>query len=259
MRYNPTSPLVLRGITALAPAIQASNRDIAIAVANTVAFGTIGMLCYPYLFHYLWHGHSEQVGLCLGVAIHDTSQVLGAALSYKETFNDPVAFEVAAVTKLMRNLGLAICIPALTYSHAMKTAKEHAESKNNNNNDSKDNETTTTTTSKESPPTTLMGLPTFSKYVPPFLWAFLSVSVLRSGCDLMFLADHDNFVVYQQAVDFIGNDMSKYCLGTAMAGVGLSTSASSLKGVGWQPFFVGGSGALVVGGTGFAVASWVVS
>jgi hypothetical protein len=61
--------------------------------------------------------------------------------------------------------------------------------------------------------------------------------------------------IYTQAVNLIGNDLSKYALGTAMAGVGLSTSASSLKGVGWKPFAVGGAGALVVGGTGFTVAT----
>jgi len=64
--------------------------------------------------------------------------------------------------------------------------------------------------------------------------------------------------VFHQVMNFIGNDLSKYALGTAMAGVGLSTSASALKGVGWKPFAVGGTGALVVGGTGFAVASMVV-
>ena len=50
---------------------------------------------------------------------------------------------------------------------------------------------------------------------------------------------------------------SQILLGTAMAGVGLSTSASSLRGVGWKPFAVGGAGALVVGGTGVTVASFV--
>jgi uncharacterized membrane protein YadS len=59
-------------------------------------------------------------------------------------------------------------------------------------------------------------------------------------------------------MNFIGNDVSKYALGTAMAGVGLSTSIDSLKGVGWKPFAVGGAGAMVVGGTGFTVASFLV-
>jgi uncharacterized membrane protein YadS len=64
--------------------------------------------------------------------------------------------------------------------------------------------------------------------------------------------------VYSQIMNWIGNDLSKYALGTAMAGVGLSTSASSLQGVGWKPFAVGGAGALVVGGTGFTVATLVL-
>ena len=111
-----TSICGVTAITALAPAIRAHHRDVAVAVANTVAFGTLGMLAYPYLLHAMGCS-SEQVGMILGVAIHDTSQVLGSALSYKETFDDEVAFKVAAVTKLMRNLGLAVAIPLLTYQH----------------------------------------------------------------------------------------------------------------------------------------------
>jgi len=226
-----TSICGVTAITALAPAIQAPNRDIAVAVANTVAFGTLGMLCYPYIFHELCSS-SEQVGMSLGIAIHDTSQVLGAGLSYKETFGDEVAFKVAAVTKLMRNLGLAVAIPALTYSYTSSMADTTA--------------TTGDLTKKE----TLSGLNTFSKFVPPFLVAFIGMSAFRSGGDLM-LSDVE---LYKQAMGVIGNDVSKYALGTAMAGVGLSTSASSLKGVGWKPFAVGGAGALVVGGTGFTTA-----
>jgi uncharacterized integral membrane protein (TIGR00698 family) len=229
-----TSICGVTAITALAPAIQAPNRDIAVAVANTVAFGTLGMLCYPYIFHEVCSS-SEQVGMMLGVAIHDTSQVLGAGLSYKETFDDEVAFKVAAVTKLMRNLGLAVAIPALTYSYTSRIEK--------------DNAATGDLTKKE----TLSGLNTFTKYVPPFLVAFIGMSAFRSGGDVCF-ADVE---VYKQAMSVIGNDISKYALGTAMAGVGLSTSASSLKGVGWKPFAVGGAGALVVGGTGFTMAMFV--
>jgi uncharacterized integral membrane protein (TIGR00698 family) len=226
-----TSICGVTAITALAPAIQAPNRDIAVAVANTVAFGTLGMLCYPYIFHEVCSS-SEQVGMMLGVAIHDTSQVLGAGLSYKETFDDEVAFKVAAVTKLMRNLGLAVAIPALTYSYTSSVEKETGD-----------------LTKKE----TLSGLNTFTKFVPPFLVAFIGMSAFRSGGDVVF-ADVE---VYKQAMSVIGNDISKYALGTAMAGVGLSTSASSLKGVGWKPFAVGGAGALVVGGTGFTMAMFV--
>jgi uncharacterized membrane protein YadS len=233
-----TSICGVTAITALAPAIQAENRDIAVAVANTVAFGTIGMLTYPYLFHVLCTS-SEQVGMCLGVAIHDTSQVLGSALSYKETFGDEVAFKVAAVTKLLRNLGLAVAIPFLTYSYRSSSL-------------SKDDDDAAAAADRSATErqTTLSGLATFYKYVPPFLVAFIGMSTFRSCGDFLL----QNVDVYSQAMNFVGNDLSKYALGTAMAGVGLSTNASSLKGVGWKPFAVGLSGALVVGGTGFTVA-----
>jgi len=241
-----TSICGVTAITALAPAIDASNRDTAVAVANTVAFGTLGMLAYPYLFHALCSS-SEQVGMCLGVAIHDTSQVLGAAMSYRDTFDDEVALRVAAVTKLTRNLGLAVVIPLLTYINYKETIE--ASSSAGKENDDTDSSTTSSTD-------TMSGLVTFKKYVPPFLIAFMAMAAARSCGDFVFGVNAQGF--YQQTVSFIGNDVSKYALGTAMAGVGLSTSASSLKGVGWRPFAVGGAGALVVGGTGFTVASLVI-
>ena len=227
-----TSICGVTAITALAPAIQASNRATAVAVANTVAFGTLGMLVYPYLFHELCSS-SEQVGMCLGVAIHDTSQVLGSAMSYKETFDDETALRVAAVTKLTRNLGLAFTIPALTFAYKVSdaTATENVSEKDE----------------------TMSGLATFQQYVPPFLIAFIAMSAMRSCGDF-----YDTTSLYHHTMTFIGDDLSKYALGTAMAGVGLSTSTSSLNGVGWRPFAVGGAGALVVGGTGFFVSTLVV-
>lgn len=64
-----TSICGVTAITALAPAIQASEREVAVAVANVVAFGTIGMLTYPYLAHAMLE-NSQQVGMFLGLAIH---------------------------------------------------------------------------------------------------------------------------------------------------------------------------------------------
>lgn len=232
-----TSICGVTAITALAPAIHASNRDTAVAVANTVAFGTLGMLVYPYLFHELCTS-SEQVGMCLGVAIHDTSQVLGSAMSYRDTFDDDVALRVAAVTKLTRNLGLAFAIPALVFVHQKAATPSVSDGSVGNTSE------------------TVSGLVTFQRYVPPFLVAFIAMSTFRSCGDFYFGEDAPG--LYHEAVSFIGNDVSKYALGTAMAGVGLSTSASSLKGVGWRPFAVGGAGALVVGGTGFTVASFLI-
>jgi len=47
---------------------------------------------------------------------------------------------------------------------------------------------------------------------------------------------------------------SRYLLGTAMAGVGLGTTFSVFKGVGFKPFLVGLAGALLVGLVGLLMA-----
>ena len=60
---------------------------------------------------------SETVGLFLGTAIHDTSQVVGAALTYRQMYADDVVLRVATVTKLTRNLCLAGVIPLLAWMH----------------------------------------------------------------------------------------------------------------------------------------------
>ena len=62
------------------------------------------------------------MGLFLGTAVHDTSQVVGAALTYSQLFSDPAVVKVAAVTKLTRNLFLAAVIPGLVWAHARQVA-----------------------------------------------------------------------------------------------------------------------------------------
>jgi uncharacterized membrane protein YadS len=240
-----TSICGVTAISALAPAIRAPPADVAVAVANTVLFGTFGMLFYPYLLHGLLvvgpegsNINSTVVGLTLGVAIHDTSQVLGAALSYKESYGDGAAMELAAVTKLVRNLGLAAAIPYLTYQHHRSNQSS-----------------STTSDQRPSEPIrdeTLSGLPTFTNIVPPFLVAFLVMSVLRSIGDVTMAETYPQ--LYHTAVNFIGNDLSKYALGTAMAATGLSIDANSLRTVGWRPFALGGLSTLLVGSVGFYTA-----
>ena len=113
------------GVTAIvstAPAIDADEREVAYAVANVVAFGLFGMLAYPYLAHALLPG-SAAIGLFLGTAVHDTSQVVGAALTYRQIYADDVVLRVATVTKLTRNLFLAAVIPLLTWMHQRARAR----------------------------------------------------------------------------------------------------------------------------------------
>jgi len=95
-----TSICGVTAITAVAPAIGADQKSANVAIANVVAFGTLGMLCYPYLAHNLHVAGvlptSQQVGIALGLAVHDTSQVMGCALTYATLFGDQAVVAAAA-------------------------------------------------------------------------------------------------------------------------------------------------------------------
>jgi uncharacterized integral membrane protein (TIGR00698 family) len=223
------------GVTAIvstAPAIEADEREVAYAVANVVAFGLIGMLLYPYLAHALL-GRSETIGLFLGTAVHDTSQVVGAALTYKQVYGDDVVLRVATVTKLTRNIFLAAVIPILTWMHIRAQA------------------TTVGAGAIGAVSTTL---------VPGFVIGFVAMAIVRTIGDATLRSMGAAFgFMNAEAWASITKDLgdfwaSQVFLGTAMAAVGLNTNFAVFKGVGMKPFAVGMAGALVVGAVGMLMA-----
>jgi uncharacterized integral membrane protein (TIGR00698 family) len=224
------------GVTAIvstAPAIEADEREVAYAVANVVAFGLFGMLVYPYLAHALLPT-SETIGLFLGTAVHDTSQVVGAALTYKQVYGDDVVLRVATVTKLTRNIFLAAVIPLLTWMHVRSQAKTVGAGG--------------------------IGAVSITSLVPGFVIGFLGMAVVRSIGDWTLGSGGAAFGVWDAAAwGSITKQLGDYwasqiLLGTAMAAVGLNTNFAVFKGVGLKPFAVGMAGALVVGAVGMAMA-----
>ena len=88
-------------VVATSPVIGARPRDTAYAVATVTLFGTIALLAYPLIGHAA--GLADPVfGLWSGIAINDTSQVIGASGAYS-----PGALEIATVVKLIRNALMA--------------------------------------------------------------------------------------------------------------------------------------------------------
>jgi uncharacterized integral membrane protein (TIGR00698 family) len=220
------------GVTAIvstAPAIEADEREVAYAVANVVAFGLFGMLVYPYVAHALLV-RSETVGLFLGTAIHDTSQVVGAALTYRQMYADDIVLRVATVTKLTRNLCLAGVIPLLTWMHLRNSASASRAAMS------------------------------WKTVVPLFVLGFVAMAVLRTIGDATLQSFGAAYGMWAASewitlTNVIGDFWaSRVLLGTAMAAVGLNTSFAVFKGVGARPFAVGLAGALVVGGVGMATA-----
>ena len=225
-----TSICGITAIVATAPAIDAEESEVAYAVANIALFGMIGMFVYPYLAHNLLQT-SEQVGLFLGTAVHDTSQVVGAALTYKEMYNDSLAFKAATVTKLTRNLFLAAVVPLLAIYFAKQQVQEGGK-------DAKNVE--------------------IGKLFPLFVIGFVLASVVRSVGDATlqsgFAFGLFDAPTWKTIIKQLGDIWGSSLLGTAMAAVGLGTSISVFKGVGLKPLFVSFVAALVVGIMGFSMA-----
>lgn len=224
------------GVTAIvstAPAIDADEREVAYAVANVVAFGLFGMLVYPYLAHALLPG-SAAIGLFLGTAVHDTSQVVGAALTYRQIYADDAVLRVATVTKLTRNLFLAAVIPILTWMHRKDGHDDSAAQKAATN---------------------------WRSLIPSFVIGFVAMAIVRSIGDTMLGNGQLALGVWDKAgwsalTSLLGDKVgAQWLLGTAMAAVGLNTSFSVFKGVGLKPFAVGMAGAVVVGVVGFVMAA----
>ncbi|MFN3689425.1 MAG: YeiH family protein [Fimbriimonadales bacterium] len=221
------------GVTAIvsvAPAIKADQKEVAYAVANITLFGLLGMFLYPYLAPHILHT-SEQIGLFLGTAVHETSQVVGAALTYKEVFNDETVLKAATVTKLTRNLFLAVVVPMLSYLYLRRMAAQGAGDG---------------------------GKISIAKLLPAFILGFIAMAIVRSIGDaqvahgLAFgIWDAEGWKAFTKT---IGETWGSRALGTAMAAVGLATSFSVFKGVGLKPFVVGLVGALLVGVIGWGMA-----
>jgi uncharacterized integral membrane protein (TIGR00698 family) len=216
-----TSICGVSAIVATAPVIGAEEDETSYAVACITIFGLLALFSYPLLAHWMFHDNT-QVGMFLGTAIHDTSQVAGAGLTYSQQFNAKQAMDTAVVVKLVRNLCMSVLIPlmALLYHRSMRSGKaRHAQS--------------------------------WHQIVPLFVIGFVLMACVRSIGDVGdprtsrafgFLDRARWKDIYEQAA-FI----AIWLLATAMAAVGLGTGLAKLKGLGIKPFSVGFAAALLVG------------
>lgn len=101
-------------IAAVSPIIRAEPKDISIALGVVFVLNSIALFVFPPIGHLL--GLTQyQFGLWSAIAIHDTSSVVGAALTYGDE-----ALRVATTVKLARALWI---IPISLLSVAMFKGK----------------------------------------------------------------------------------------------------------------------------------------
>ena len=87
-------------IAAIAPVIDAQDRDIAYAMSATFLFDMAMILMFPFLGH--WLGMSDMAyGLWAGTAVNDTSSVVAAGYAFSEAAGD-----FATMVKLTRTLSI---------------------------------------------------------------------------------------------------------------------------------------------------------
>ena len=200
-------------IMATAPVIKASKGEVAYAIANMTIFGIISMFVYPYFANIYFNGEPLFVGLFLGTAIHETSQVAAAGLIYDQQFNSPETLNIATVTKLIRNTFLIIMIPlfAFLYNRGKTRAKSYS----------------------------LLDI------FPYFVLGFIGMIIFRNIGDQVFLTE-SSYQFWQNSISSI-KDSAKIFLSMAMAAIGLSTNLKDLRSMGYKPFIVGFIAMITVG------------
>ena len=212
-----TSICGVSAIVATAPIIEAEEDETSYAVACITVFGLVALFTYPFIAHAMFRTQT-QAGIFLGTAIHDTSQVAGAGLSYAQQYGAESAFKTATTVKLVRNLCMSVLIPLMAIVYRRGSGS------------------TTKVRQK------------WHQIIPLFVVAFVLMACVRSLGDLG--GDHPlGFIPLDRwkNLDGAAKFYATWCLATALGAVGLGTGLAKLRGLGWKPFSVGLVAALLVG------------
>jgi uncharacterized integral membrane protein (TIGR00698 family) len=227
-----TSICGVSAIVATGPAMEAEEEEVAYAVAVITIFGLAATIVYPYLAHAIFGGETLNAGLFLGTSVHDTSQVVGAAAVYADVFSAPRALDVATITKLVRNVFMALVIPFMAFYYSRRTQNQ--------------GEFAGASTS-------------VLKLLPLFVVGFLAMAAIRSIGDAGIEAGGSALGLWDAAtwmgiVDTI-KSWAQLLMVVALAAVGLSTNFRAFRGLGTKPFLAGLAAALIVGILSFVAIS----
>jgi uncharacterized integral membrane protein (TIGR00698 family) len=212
-------------IVATAPTIGATEEETAYAISTITIFGLLATVAYPYVAELVLRLNPGQAGIFLGTAVHDTSQVTGAAFIYDQIWNREVS-KIAITTKLVRNTFMMAVIPTLSVLYRKQdtqTAGGQAE-----------------------------GKVEVLKLFPTFVLGFLAFALFRSIGDVFVATQSGRFLFWANAGSWSSfystvAQAAAYLLSVAIAAAGLSTQFSKLRKLTLRPFLIGLLAALSVG------------
>lgn len=187
-------------IAAIAPVIDAEDKDIAYAMSATFLFDMAMILLFPIMGEAL--GLSDMAyGLWAGTAVNDTSSVVAASYAYSEAAGD-----FATMVKLTRTLSI---IPTVIIFALIEVRiKKKAALSNGNNMEVKANVKLT-------------------KIFPWFILGFIALAIVNS------------FNVIPKGLSSGAKDVSKFLMVAALAAIGLNTSFRDMKKSGIRPMVHG--------------------
>ena len=225
-----TSICGVSAIVAAAPAIDAEEDETSYAVATITLFGLVALFTYPFIAHALFGGDATNAGLFLGSSIHDTSQVAGAGLMFKQQYGTDGALRVAMAVKLMRNVCMVVLIPLMAMAYHRSSSSAGPRKRQS-----------------------------LSQLVPLFVVGFALMACLRTLGDAgdgraFGVLDRGAWEHFVHATD----GAAVWCLTVAMAAVGLGTGLAKLRGLGWKPFSVGFVAAVLVGAVSAVLIKLIV-
>ena len=186
-------------IAAIAPVIEAEDKDIAYAISATFLFDMAMIVLFPIMGKAL--GLSDMAyGLWTGTAVNDTSSVVAAGYAFSEAAGD-----FATMVKLTRTLAIipTVLVFAMIHMHLKRKEPVTAER------------------------TGITAQVKFTNIFPWFILLFVAMSVFNSV----------GFI--PAAVSATLKHISKFLMVAALAAIGLNTDFKEMKKSGYQPMLHG--------------------
>lgn len=207
-------------IVAVAPLVEADDRDLVLSLGTINLFGLIAMVVLP-IFAGLLHWSDQTVGVWAGVAVHSVPQAIAAGYAYSAA-----AGAVATLTKLVRVTMLTPMVIVMALVYARRHRGEAGVSEK-----------------------TSIHL---GKLIPWYIWGFLAATILNT-LHLFPLVDFspDGFLAWWWGAQQVSSskliaELGKVLLTLSMVAIGLEVDLRALARVGGRAVFVGGIAALLL-------------
>ena len=201
-----TSICGVTAIMATSSVLKSKDNDVGIAILIVILWGSLAVLIYPFFIE--WYFISDIAkGIFLGVGIHDTSQVLAAAMVYSDLHHNDKVLEIATITKLLRNLFLVLLIPSLLI---LKNRKENETLKN------------------------FQILKSIKSSIPLFVIGFIFLIIIRTMIDVFY----SNSYTWENIIVIIENIIT-ILFGLALTALGASINLKKIFNQGFIPIIIG--------------------